>query len=66
MTTQGLIEDAINRSDKNQLISELNDLQGQYAVKYILNILLDENKCISIEKAYHTDSQIRSILEMLP
>lgn len=59
MTTQGLIEDAINRSDKSQLQSELSSLDGKYSVKHILNIMLDGDK-------YKTDEWIKSVLEMLP
>lgn len=57
--TQGLIEDAINRKDISQLQFTLSALDGQYAAKYILNILLDDD-------SYKTDEWIKSVLEMLP
>lgn len=41
MTTQWLIEDVINRSNVRQLQNTLSDLNGKYAVKHILKILLE-------------------------
>lgn len=58
-TTQALIEDAITRKDVNRLRITLSDLKGEYAAKYILRIMLEDD-------SYKTDEWIKSVLEMLP
>ncbi len=59
MNTQGLIEDAISRKDVSELQFTLGVLDGCYATKYILNIMLEDD-------SYKTDEWIKSVLEMLP
>lgn len=59
ITTQALIEDAINEKDRGQLQFVLSSLKGEYAAKYILKIMLEDD-------SYKTDEWIKFVLEMLP
>lgn len=58
-TTQALIEDAINRRDVALLQITLSSLKGEYAAKYMLKIMQEDD-------SYKTDEWIKSVLEMLP